>query len=50
MLEYFGGIPKVIVPDNLKAAVHSACKYEPDLNPSYREFAQYYSVAVIPTF
>ncbi len=49
MLEYFGGIPKVIVPDNLKAAVHSACKYEPDLNPSYREFAQYYSVAVIPT-
>ena len=49
MLEYFGGVPRIIVPDNLKSAVTSACKYEPDLNPSYREFAQYYSVAVIPT-
>jgi transposase len=48
-LAFFGGVPEVIVPDNLKAGVHSPCRYEPDLNPTYQEFAQHYGVAVIPT-
>lgn len=37
MLEYFGGVPAAIVPDNLKCAVHRALRYEPELNPSYED-------------
>jgi len=48
-LEHFGGVPQIIVPDNLKAGVKSPCYYEPELNPSYAEFAQHYGCAVIPT-
>ncbi len=47
-LEFFGGVPKVIVPDNLKAGVKSPSHYEPELNPAYAEFAQHYGVAIIP--
>ena len=46
---FFGGVPEVVVPDNLKAGVQSPCRYEPDLNPTYHDLAQHYSVAVIPT-
>ncbi len=46
---FFGGAPEVVVPDNLKAGVQSPCRYEPDLNPTYHDLAQHYSVAVIPT-
>lgn len=48
-LAFFGGVPQCIVPDNLKSGVHSACRYEPELNRSYQEFAEHYGVAVIPT-
>ena len=47
--EYFGGVPEVLVPDNAKTGVTSACFYEPDLNPTYLDMAQYYGTAVIPT-
>ena len=33
--EYFGCVPRVMVPDNLKSGVSKACKYEPDLNPGH---------------
>lgn len=49
MLEYFGGCPELIIPDNLKSGVHKACRYDPDLNPSYQQWAEHYQVAVIPT-
>ena len=48
MLEYFGGCPAVIVPDNLKSGVSKACRYDPDLNPGYQQWAEHYGVAVIP--
>ena len=48
-LNFFGGVPEVIVPDNLKAGVQHASRYEPELNRTYQEFAQHYDVAVIPT-
>jgi transposase len=32
--EYFGGVTEVVVPDNLKAGVTRAHRYEPDLNPT----------------
>ena len=47
-LDYFGGVPKAIVPDNLKSGVSRACRYEPDLNPSYQDFAEHYGIAVLP--
>lgn len=48
-LEFLGGVPRIIVPDNLKAGVKTPSFYEPELNPAYAEFAQHYGVAVIPT-
>jgi transposase len=47
-LEYFEGVPHAIVPDNLKSGVRRACRYEPDLNPSYQDFAEHYGVAILP--
>lgn len=47
-LEFFGGVPEIIVPDNPKAGVTRACRYEPDLNPAYQEMAAHYGAAVIP--
>lgn len=47
-LNYFGGIPRAIVPDNLKSGVTRAHRYEPDLNPAYQAFAEHYSVAILP--
>ena len=46
--EFFGGAPRIVVPDNLRSAVSKAHRYEPDLNPAYLEFAQHYGVAVLP--
>lgn len=48
MLEYFGGVPAAIVPDNLKSAVSRALRYEPELNPSYQDFAEHYGVTILP--
>lgn len=46
--EYFGCCPKAMVPDNPKSVVSKACRYEPDINPAYAEFAQHYGVVVFP--
>lgn len=46
--EALGGVPQVLVPDNLKAAVHRAHRYEPELNRTYADMAQHYGVAVVP--
>jgi transposase len=40
-LRFYGGAPEILVPDNPKTAVTSPCRYEPDLNPSYQEFARH---------
>jgi len=47
--EYFGGVPEIVVPDNAKTGVTSACFYEPELNPGYQDMALYYGTAVLPT-
>lgn len=47
-LNFFGGVPQRIVPDNLKAGVSSPCRYEPGINRTYQEWAEHYGVAVIP--
>jgi len=46
--EFFGGVPDILVPDNLKAGVTHPCRYEPDLNPTYHDLAQHYRTTVIP--
>lgn len=47
--EFFGGAPKIVVPDNLKSGVNKAHRYEPELNPTYQGMASHYGVAIIPT-
>ena len=47
-LTFFGGCPALIVPDNLRSGVSAACRYDPDLNPSYQQWAEHYQVAVLP--
>jgi len=47
-LAFLGGVPEVIVPDNLKTGITAPCRYEPDVNPTYLKFAEYYGVAIIP--
>ncbi|XXY25764.1 IS21 family transposase [Sorangium sp. So ce233] len=48
MFEYFGGVPEVLVPDQLRSAVSGPDRYEPDINPTYLEMARHYGVTVIP--
>jgi transposase len=46
--EYYGGSSAIVVPDNLRSGVSRACRYDPDLNPSYQQWAEHYQVAVVP--
>ncbi len=45
---YIGGVPKAVVPDNLKSAVHKPNFYEPEINPEYADFARHYQTVVLP--
>ncbi len=49
MLEFFGGVPQLIVPDNLKSGVTKACRYDPDVNPMYEQWSAHYDVHIVPT-
>jgi len=46
--EFFGGVPHILVPDNLKSGVTFAHHYDPDINLTYQDFANHYGVAVVP--
>jgi transposase len=46
--EFFGSVPEIVVPDNLKSGVTKTCRYEPGVNFTYEEMAQHYGVAVVP--
>lgn len=47
-LHFFGGVPKALVPDNLKSAVTKADKYEPTINADFLDFANHYGCVVFP--
>ena len=47
-VEYMEGAPEIIIPDNPKVGVTKACRYEPDLNPTYQDMATHYGMAIIP--
>jgi transposase len=46
---HFGGVPKTLVPDNLKAAVLKADWYDPELNPKLQSFCEHYGTVLLPT-
>lgn len=48
-LNYFGGVPALMIPDNEKSAVSDACYYDPDVNPTYADFARHYDTVILPT-
>ena len=45
---YFGGVPRLLIPDNCRTAVSKNTRYETVLNKSYQELAEHYNVAVVP--
>ncbi len=45
---FFGGVPELVIPDNLRSGVDKAHRYEPELNRTYADLAQHYGVAVMP--
>ena len=45
---FLGGVPAIVVSDNLKSAVTRASRYEPDLNATFQEMAAHYGIAIIP--
>jgi transposase len=48
MFGFFGGTPKLLVPDNLKSGVNKASFYDPEINRTYGAMAAHYSVGVLP--
>ncbi|MCK4607859.1 MAG: IS21 family transposase [Gammaproteobacteria bacterium] len=48
MFKFFGGVPEVLVPDNLKSGVTKAHYYDPAINPTYQDLANHYRVAIVP--
>src|ERR1051326_6833456 len=47
-LAYAGGVPALLVPDNPKALISDANRYEPEPNRTYQAFAEHYGCAVLP--
>jgi len=47
-LAFFGGVPELVVPDQLKSGVTRACRYEPAVQRSYDEWSQHYGTTILP--
>lgn len=45
---FFGGVPALLVPDNLRSAVSRPCRYAPEPNETYQELARHYATAILP--
>lgn len=48
MYKFFGGVTRILIPDNLKTGVEKANWYSPEINKTYQEMAEHYGTAVIP--
>lgn len=46
--EYFGGVTRLLVPDNLKTGVTKNTRYETVIPKAYQEMADYYDIAIVP--
>jgi transposase len=47
-LAYFGGVPRTLVPDQLKAAVTRSCRFDPGIQRNFDELATHYGTVVMP--
>ena len=47
-MAFFGGVPRIVVPDNLKTGVKKPNYYEPEINPAYQALAEHYHFVVLP--
>ena len=47
-MHYYRGVPKVLIPDNLKSAVEKSSRYEPSINEDFLDMANHYGCAVMP--
>jgi transposase len=47
-VEFLGGVPALVVPDQLKTGIRDACRYEPVLQRTYEEWARHYGTAILP--
>ena len=45
---FFGGVPAMVVSDNLRSGITKACFYEPAVNRTYAEMAAHYNTAIVP--
>ena len=48
MFRFWGVAPRLLVPDNLKSAIHRASFYDPEVNRSYGMMAAHYGVGILP--
>jgi transposase len=48
MFRFFQGVPRLLIPDNLKSGVHKASFYDPEINRSYAMMAAHYGVGILP--
>ena len=48
MFRFFGGVPRLLVPDNLKNGIQKASFYDPEINRTYGAMANHYAVGVLP--
>ena len=48
-LNYYGGVPNVLIPDNLKSGVDKANRYEADINRDLLDLGNHYGMAILPT-
>jgi transposase len=48
MFRFWGAAPRLLVPDNLKSAIHKASFYDPEVNRSYGAMAAHYRVGILP--
>jgi transposase len=46
---HFGGVPRTLIIDNLKAAVKNADWYDPDIHPKIQSFCEHYGTVILPT-
>ena len=48
MFNYYGGVTRLLIPDNLKTGVITNTRYDLIMNKSYQELAEYYETAIVP--
>lgn len=48
MFEFFGGVPQIVVCDNLKSAVTKASRTDPKIHPAYQHLAEHYNTLILP--